>query len=217
MCTGQKNAGMYGEKHLARVQARIRAAGDHLVEITSTSGAPWRRALEREGRALASAVQHTRPSMQKMVTAGCPDPEGDPSRVHGPRVLWLQQPRLVMAGCDVTQARVGVQGRFLDASGSTLQPKYSPIGGAAQRRLAARARRQTISAFEPLICLMLPSPILAGRTKTNLRKIGRGSDSPHPRRVRGSATRSWSRRVAFAGIVLVFFHKNLCKRAVCIL
>ena len=89
--------------------------------------------------------------MQKMVTAGCPDPEGDPSRVHGPRVLWLQQPRLVMAGCDVTQARVGVQGRFLDASGSTLQPKYSPIGGAAQRRLAARARRQTISAFEPLI------------------------------------------------------------------
>jgi len=40
---------MYGEKHLARVQARIRAAGDHLVEITSASGAPWRRALEREG------------------------------------------------------------------------------------------------------------------------------------------------------------------------
>jgi len=34
---GQKNAGMYGEKHLARVQARIRAAGDHLVEITSAS------------------------------------------------------------------------------------------------------------------------------------------------------------------------------------
>jgi len=32
------------------VQARIRAAGDHLVEITSASGAPWRRALEREER-----------------------------------------------------------------------------------------------------------------------------------------------------------------------
>jgi len=49
---------MYGEKHLARVQARIRAAGDHLVEITLASGAPWRRALEREGRALASRAAH---------------------------------------------------------------------------------------------------------------------------------------------------------------
>jgi len=74
---GQKNAGMYGEKHLVPVQTRIRAAGDHLVEITSASGAPWRRVLEREGRALASAVQHTRPSMRKMVTAGCP---GGPGR-----------------------------------------------------------------------------------------------------------------------------------------
>jgi len=49
---------MYGEKHLARVQARIRAAGDHLVEITSASGVPWRRALEREGRALVSRTVH---------------------------------------------------------------------------------------------------------------------------------------------------------------
>ena len=47
----------YGEKHLARVQARIRAVGDHLVEITSASGA-CRRVLEREGRALASAAAH---------------------------------------------------------------------------------------------------------------------------------------------------------------
>jgi len=39
--TGQKNAGMYGEKHPARVQARIRVAGDHLVEITSASEVPW--------------------------------------------------------------------------------------------------------------------------------------------------------------------------------
>jgi len=70
-CTGQKNAGMCGEKHLARVQARIRAAGDHLVEITFVSGAPWWREVEREGRALTSAVQHTRPSIRKMVTAGC--------------------------------------------------------------------------------------------------------------------------------------------------
>jgi len=76
VCTGQKNAGMYGEKHLACVQARIGAAGDHLVEITSASGAPCRRALEREGRALASAVQYTRLSMWKTVTAGCPGRPG---------------------------------------------------------------------------------------------------------------------------------------------
>jgi len=75
--TGPKSAGIYGEKHLARVQARIRAVGDHLVEITWASGAPCRRALEREGRALVSVVQHTRPSMQKMVTADCP---GGPRR-----------------------------------------------------------------------------------------------------------------------------------------
>jgi len=38
------------------VQARFRAVGDHLVEITSASGAPCRRVLEREGRAPASAA-----------------------------------------------------------------------------------------------------------------------------------------------------------------
>jgi len=32
---------MYGEKHLAREQDRIQAAGDELVEINSASGAPW--------------------------------------------------------------------------------------------------------------------------------------------------------------------------------
>jgi len=52
VCTGQKNAGIYGEKHFGRVQVRIRAVGDHLVEITSESGAPCRRVVEREGRAL---------------------------------------------------------------------------------------------------------------------------------------------------------------------
>ena len=51
---------------------------------------------------------------------------------------------------------MGVQGRFLDASGSTWQPKYNLSEGAALRRLAARARRQTISAFEPLILLRSP-------------------------------------------------------------
>jgi len=49
---------MYGEKHLARVQARIRAVGDHLVEITSASGAPWRRALECGGRASKYRATH---------------------------------------------------------------------------------------------------------------------------------------------------------------
>ena len=35
---GKKNAGIYGEKNLACVKACTRAAGDHLVEITSASG-----------------------------------------------------------------------------------------------------------------------------------------------------------------------------------
>jgi len=55
---------------------------------------------------------------------------------------------------------VDVQGRFLDASGLTRQPEYNPIGGEALHRVAARARRQTILAFEPLILLRSPSPIL---------------------------------------------------------
>jgi len=176
VCTGQKNAGIYGEKHLARVQTRIRADGDHLVEITSASGAPWRRAPEREGRALASAVQHTRPSMRKMVTAGCQtDPGGDPSRIYGPRGIWFQRPRTAVGYCDVTQTRIGVQGRFLNASGWTQQPKYNLFRGEALHRLAARARRQTISTFEPLI--LLRSPLtnfrLNPRTKCNLRNFQR--------------------------------------------
>jgi len=156
VCTGQKNAGIYGEKHLARVQARIRAGGDHLVEITLASGAPWRRAIERGGQALASVMQPTRPSMQKMVTVGCPDPGGDPSRIHGQRGIWLQRPRTMVGCCDVTQARMGIQGRFLDAPGLTHKPKYNLFRGVALHRLAARARRQMISAFEPLILLSSP-------------------------------------------------------------
>jgi len=58
VCTEQKKKETYWEKHLARAQARIRAAGDHLVEITSASGAPWRRALEREGRASKCCATH---------------------------------------------------------------------------------------------------------------------------------------------------------------
>jgi len=33
--------------------------------------------------------------------------------------------RWAMGCCDVTEARMGVQGRFLDASGLTQQPKYN--------------------------------------------------------------------------------------------
>ena len=51
---------------------------------------------------------------------------------------------------------MGVQGRFLDASGSTQQPKYNPFNGVVLPHLAARARRQTILAFEPLILLRSP-------------------------------------------------------------
>jgi len=97
------------------------------------------------------------------------------------RGIWLQRPRPEVACCDVTQARMGVQGRFLDASGSTRQPKYNPFRGAALRRLAARAHRQTISAFEPLILLRVPLTNFGWppRTKFNFRKIGCGSDLPH--------------------------------------
>jgi len=59
----------------------------------------------------------------------------------------------VAEGCTVTQARVGVRGRLLDASSSTRKSKYTPIGAEVLHRLAARARRQTITAFEPLILL----------------------------------------------------------------
>ena len=91
-----------------------------------------------EGRALASAVQHTRPSMQKMVTAGCPGgPGGDPSCVHDPGGICLQRPRTAVDYCDVTQTRMGVQGRFLDASSLTRQSKYNLFRGAALRHLVS--------------------------------------------------------------------------------
>ena len=116
----------------------------------SASRAQWRRELEREGRALASAVQHARLSMWKIVPTGCP---GGLGRQPGRRPIACAWP-LGFNSCGwrwpaaiVTQARVGVQGRFLNASGSTWQPKYPPVGCSALRRLAARARCQTISAF----------------------------------------------------------------------
>jgi len=119
-------------------------------------------------------------------TPGCKR-ERTPTRGHTrfspppPRATRLQRPRPVVACCDVTQTRMDVQGRFLDASGLTRQPKYTPFRIAALRSLAARARRQTISAFESLILLRAPLTNFEWtlRTKCNLKKFGRGINSPH--------------------------------------
>jgi len=51
-------------------------------------------------------------------------------------------------------------------SGPILQSEYAPIGAAALRRLAARACRQTISAFEPLNLL----GFVRGRNKFTLKR-----------------------------------------------
>jgi len=129
----------------------------------------------------ASTMQHTRPSMRKMVTAGCPGGPGKrPVARSWPSRYLVHQTRPAMAYCDVTQTRMGVQGRFWDASGPTRRPKYTPFRGAALRRLAACACSQTISAFEPLILLHAPLTNFGWnpRTKCN-RKFGRGIKSPH--------------------------------------
>jgi len=76
--------------------------------------------------------------MQKMVTAGCPGgPGGDPSCVHDPGGICLQRPRTAVDYCDVTQTRMGVQGRFLDASSLTRQSKYNLFRGVALRHLVS--------------------------------------------------------------------------------
>jgi len=69
---------------------------------------------------------------------------------------------------------MGLQGHFLHASRSTQQSKHNLFRGEALRRLSARARRQTISTFEPLILLRVPLTNFgwSPRTKCNLRKIG---------------------------------------------
>jgi len=69
----------------------------------------------------------------------------------------------------VTQARCtpGLTAYYAGSlSGSILQSEYAPIGAAALRRLAARARRQTISAFKPLIFL----GSVQGRNKLTLQR-----------------------------------------------
>ena len=65
------------------------------------------------------------------------DPGGDPSREHDPRGIWFQRPRTAVGYCDVTQTRMGVQGRFLDASSLTRESKYNLFKGAALRHLVS--------------------------------------------------------------------------------
>ena len=45
--------------------------------------------------------------------------------------------RWAMGCCDVTEARMGVQGRFLDASSLTRESKYNLFKGAALRHLVS--------------------------------------------------------------------------------
>ena len=101
---------------LLACRPNIRAARDRPIAQPS-SRTPWRRALEHAGRALASALLHPGPrSGRWSPLAAQADPEGAPSRVHGHRGSWLQEPRQHAEGYTLTQARVGVQGLFLDAS-----------------------------------------------------------------------------------------------------
>jgi len=136
---------------------------DEVVELEAVDGMSHRAATRQIGITHSAALG------------------GDPSRVHSPRNIWLQRPRQEVACYDVTQARMGVQGRFWDESGSTRQPKYNLFRDAALRHLAARARSQTISAFEPLIFFRAPLTNFGWtpRTKCNLKQFGRGIDSPY--------------------------------------
>lgn len=85
---------------------RISAVRDR--PVARHSRAPWQRALEHAGRALASAMLHPGPrSGRWSPLAAKTDLGGDQSRVHGFRGPGLQAPRLAAEGCTVTQARVG--------------------------------------------------------------------------------------------------------------
>lgn len=117
----------------------------------SASRAPWQRTPGRKVE-------------RQQVPCSTPSPEcgtwppptaqpgwrGDPSRVHGHRSLWRQQPRLARAGCPATQARMRAQRRLLGAFGLVLPLKYIQDGSAALSWRHAGASRQTISAFGPI-------------------------------------------------------------------
>jgi len=55
---------------------------------------------------------------------------------------------------------MGVQGRFLDASGLTRQPKYNLFRGAALRHLMSMRAVKQLQHSNPSFCFVLPSPIL---------------------------------------------------------
>jgi len=55
---------------------------------------------------------------------------------------------------------MGVQGRFLDASGLTRQSKYNLFRGAALRHLVSVRAVKRFQYSNPSFCLVLPSPIL---------------------------------------------------------
>ena len=76
---------------------------------------------------------------------------------------------------------MGVQGRFLDASGLTRKPKYNLFRGAALRHLVSVHAVKRFQHSYPLFCFVLPSPILDKIPAPNaiLRKFGRGIKSPH--------------------------------------
>ena len=142
-----------GRNTLHACRPRI-CAVRHRPVARRSSRAPWRRALEHAGRALASAWLHPGPGSGRWsLPAAQTDLGGDQSRVHDPRGPRFQAPQLAAEDCMVTQARVGVRAHSLDASGLTRPSTYDRIGAAALRRLTAPTRRQMISLFERLIML----------------------------------------------------------------
>jgi len=99
----------------------------HRPVARRSSRAPWRRALEHAGEALASAWLHPSPRSGRWSPAAAQTDLGeDQSRVDGHRGPCLQAPQLAAEGCMVTRVRVGVQARSLVASGLTRPSKYAP-------------------------------------------------------------------------------------------
>ena len=59
-----------------------------------------------------------------------------------------------------SQTRMGVQGRFLYASGLTWQSRYNLFRGAALRHLVSVRAVKRFQHSNPSFCFVLPSPIL---------------------------------------------------------
>jgi len=130
------------------------------------------------------------------------DPGGHPSCVHGPRGIWLQRPRMAVGCCDATQARIGVQGRFLDASGLTRQPKYNLFRGAALRHLVSVRAVKRFEHSNPSFCFALlvsegvaspqPQKLVRGVCLDSIFKarMEGGQCSPHSRATTGKTLTS---------------------------